>query len=403
MYNLELCISILSKTFGINIFILKDEKIIFDTHSDQNLCHKCPKSIFNSCLKDWIIGKEISEKLHEPYFYLCPLNMTLVIISLDSHGNNKQYDFFCFGPIVIESSKQYFEENIKSLQLSDKEQKNIKQISILNDFQFHNYASIAYFAINGSQNYNVEKTYKTVLLNEEISYNIEVYKKLSHNMDNVFNLENKILHCIQASDRKEVLPLLKRLMSVVHIEESLNIEQIKKKFIQVYYLIHRKSIECEARYENAIKLNKTAMESIHHLHSLEEISAWLIKSINDILDLMEESSKYNNNLLVYKVQKYVEKNYKSTTSLMHITKDLQVSYNYLSNLFNKETNMSFNDYLQTIRIEESKKLLLSSDMALTEIALEVGFSNQSYFTKIFKKMTGLSPGKYRKLKTTQEM
>ena len=56
---------------------------------------------------------------------------------------------------------------------------------------------------------------------------------------------------------------------------------------------------------------------------------------------------------------------------------------------------SFTDYLSRTRIERSIELLRDTDMSLLEIAGLVGFEDQSYFTKVFKKETGLSPKKYR--------
>ncbi len=56
---------------------------------------------------------------------------------------------------------------------------------------------------------------------------------------------------------------------------------------------------------------------------------------------------------------------------------------------------NFVTYVNSIRIEASKKLLLDSSIPLMEVSDRVGFDEQSYFTKVFKKMTGVTPGKYR--------
>ena len=58
-------------------------------------------------------------------------------------------------------------------------------------------------------------------------------------------------------------------------------------------------------------------------------------------------------------------------------------------------SLSFKNYLNTLRIDKSKSLLDNSDIQLVDIAGMVGYEDQSYFTKVFKKLTGISPGKYR--------
>jgi Response regulator containing CheY-like receiver domain and AraC-type DNA-binding domain len=60
--------------------------------------------------------------------------------------------------------------------------------------------------------------------------------------------------------------------------------------------------------------------------------------------------------------------------------------------------MSISDYLQQTRIEYAKELLLNTDQSVSEVANASGYSNLSYFSSIFKKFTGSSPGEYRKLR-----
>ena len=57
--------------------------------------------------------------------------------------------------------------------------------------------------------------------------------------------------------------------------------------------------------------------------------------------------------------------------------------------------MNFREYLAQVRVEESKRLLLSTEFSLADIAVSVGFPDQSYYCKIFKRIVGISPGKFR--------
>ena len=57
--------------------------------------------------------------------------------------------------------------------------------------------------------------------------------------------------------------------------------------------------------------------------------------------------------------------------------------------------VGFREQLNRIRIEESKQLLLNTDYSLADIALAMGFVDQSYFCKVFKRIVGLTPGKFR--------
>jgi AraC-like DNA-binding protein len=86
-----------------------------------------------------------------------------------------------------------------------------------------------------------------------------------------------------------------------------------------------------------------------------------------------------------------------TLSLKQISKELNVHPAYLSREFSKYfEDLSFGDYIRKLRIEKSIHLLHSSAYSLTEIAYLTGFSDQSHFTRIFKKFTGKNPSEYRR-------
>lgn len=74
---------------------------------------------------------------------------------------------------------------------------------------------------------------------------------------------------------------------------------------------------------------------------------------------------------------------------------MHLSKSYLSRIFKEELNCTFTSYTNKLRIEKSKAYLLNDDLSLADIAMLTGFDDQSYFTKVFKKTMGISPGKFR--------
>lgn len=69
---------------------------------------------------------------------------------------------------------------------------------------------------------------------------------------------------------------------------------------------------------------------------------------------------------------------------------------YLSRLFRRETGFSLTDYLVRLRITKAKAELEKTNNRVSDVALNVGYANFSHFSKLFKKMTGLTPQEYRK-------
>jgi YesN/AraC family two-component response regulator len=98
---------------------------------------------------------------------------------------------------------------------------------------------------------------------------------------------------------------------------------------------------------------------------------------------------------IYKSIEYIKRNYMKKVTLDEVAKNSSLSPTYFSRIFKKEMNYSFNNYLNRVRIEMSKKLLLDETIPLVDVSIIVGFEDQSYYSKVFKKITNISPGKYR--------
>lgn len=94
---------------------------------------------------------------------------------------------------------------------------------------------------------------------------------------------------------------------------------------------------------------------------------------------------------------YVLDNYMNEIKTPVMASLCNMSSSYFSRIFNKIMNMNFNDYVNHIRLKEAEKLLVSTDLNITEISNQVGFSTTSYFIKLFKQNKGTSPKQYKKL------
>ena len=90
----------------------------------------------------------------------------------------------------------------------------------------------------------------------------------------------------------------------------------------------------------------------------------------------------------------IEENYGMRLGLDSFADKFRLTPEYLSNLFAKETGMTFSNYLKKVRIEKAKELILTTDMKIYEVACSVGYPDQKYFSKVFKEYTGVSAKQY---------
>lgn len=369
-----------SKTFGnvskFNIFTVKNNGVIFVSKIDRFYCKKC-KYINNTCIKKWSSGGEISAKLVEPYYYLCPLNYTFIICSnytLVDEGAA------IIGPLIVD------EDGTKVIDES---------VDRVNSIELTSHAEVLFAVMNIRTKKDLIVNRKKQILQSELNENVELYQKMSHNYESIFDLENKLINSVSSCNSNESEEIVNRLITVTYIEEGSNIERIKKRFTQTIYLISRSVLEEYMEYKRIEELNLEYMRKLNMIYNREDIYLWLKDSIISLIDEIKNTSSHKNNMVIYKIQKYIKENYTENISLREISEKLNMSYNYLSYLFNNEMDMKFKDYLRKIRINKSMELLENSDFEINRIALDVGYANQSYFTKAFKRETGITPKKYR--------
>ena len=95
------------------------------------------------------------------------------------------------------------------------------------------------------------------------------------------------------------------------------------------------------------------------------------------------------------ITSYVNRNFNTDLSLETLASNFKISSNYHGKLFKKHMNMSYNDYLNTVRIKYACHMISSSRIGIKEIAFSSGYSSTEYFHTVFKKHTGFTPTQYR--------
>lgn len=97
--------------------------------------------------------------------------------------------------------------------------------------------------------------------------------------------------------------------------------------------------------------------------------------------------------------KYVREHYAEPIALKDIAYQIYIHEAYLSKLFNEKMGDGFSSYLNKVRVEEAKKLIMYTDTQLKDVAEKVGFSTYSYFNRVFKQTVGVTPLEFRRKHT----
>ena len=128
---------------------------------------------------------------------------------------------------------------------------------------------------------------------------------------------------------------------------------------------------------------------------LEVIADITLKFMEDVLGEIKISRYKNSKWIISKALYFIENNYEQKISLEDVACELNLSKHYLCNVFKREIGENMSLYINKLRIEKAKQLLLKTDFKIKEIFEDVGFTNQQYFSKVFKKITGMTISQYR--------
>lgn len=122
----------------------------------------------------------------------------------------------------------------------------------------------------------------------------------------------------------------------------------------------------------------------------------LISAEAENLDAGFENYKSNADKIVDEIDCYLKSNLNEDHSIIVICKKFAISQPYLSKIIKKSKNCTYNEYLISLKINEAKQLLKSRpDLLIADVAEVTGFSDQFYFSRVFKNITGKTPSEFR--------
>jgi AraC-like DNA-binding protein len=175
------------------------------------------------------------------------------------------------------------------------------------------------------------------------------------------------------------------------------LRQQKNLFVCATTLATRSAIEGGLDRETAFSLSDLYIQSMERLYSLNDISKLATKMLMDFTERVaavlrsgcsSELSKQVHNFIVAHMDRRI--------STGEVAQTLQVNRSYLCEQFKHDTGKSLNTYITELKINEAKRLLRVTKKPVIVVSDQLGFSSQSYFQNVFKKITGKTPKLYRK-------
>ena len=188
---------------------------------------------------------------------------------------------------------------------------------------------------------------------------------------------------------------LNRLLGEIFFRSNGDLSVIKARVLELLVLLSRSAIEGGADTSQIFAMNNDCFSEIEHFGSVERLSGWLSGIIHRYIRYMFELGDVKHAVTLHRVTGYIRSNYMHKITMDDIAEHVYMSKSHISKVFNEEMGMSVSAYIAKVRVEKCCRLLRDPHLSLAEIAGLTGFDDQSYFSKQFKAMTGMSPKKFR--------
>jgi Response regulator containing CheY-like receiver domain and AraC-type DNA-binding domain len=209
-------------------------------------------------------------------------------------------------------------------------------------------------------------------------------------------IEQRLQKMMIQGDKTGARDLINQLLGVLFFHTTGDLKHIKERATELIVLFSRASIEGGADAHRIFGQSRDFRQEMDGLETLDELSVYLTSVFYRFVGYVFDFRRFEHSDIIFKAVNYMRENLSERVTLEDLALKVNLSRSYLSTIFKQELGSTFTDYINVMRIEKSKEYLLNTSLSLVEIADLVGYSDQSYFTKKFAKLAGMSPGQYRK-------
>ncbi len=211
-----------------------------------------------------------------------------------------------------------------------------------------------------------------------------------------FNSLSAITGALRAGDRHQAMLALDDFLGHVLLSSNGNLEKAKAGMLIMLSALLRENVERGVQWHTTMSRFEQQMVEVQAFTDVESLCFWIEKII------LEQSGTTRLELtsdlkesLSDKILVWMRKKFRESVTIADAAADVGASMSSIIHRLKEETDRTFNQHLTAMRISEAKRLLAYTDFSLGEICNSCGFSDQSYFTKVFKKHINLTPREFR--------
>ncbi|HEX3028566.1 MAG TPA: response regulator transcription factor [Clostridia bacterium] len=289
------------------------------------------------------------------------------------------------------SSKKSFYEKVV--------QECLQELGLMKIDYFFTWGSIEndYWLIQRSYLNAFELQQYSIILpkNSILDYNLIQKNPEKDKLDDLISI-NEISRFIRSKDKNALYLYIDKIFTCIKSFEGVTPSMLKNLSVELLFSITNCTRIISLGKKSLINELDFSFTDLNKMQSIEDITDFIKAASSKLIDLTSE--KYEKmSPLVRRLIHYISEHYSDDISLKTLSLQLNTNPNYLGKLFKDETSEYFSDYVNRIRIEKAKELLLCPANMTKDIAVQVGYNDVNYFYRAFKKYAEMAPSEFRDL------
>ncbi|MGL6173737.1 MAG: helix-turn-helix transcriptional regulator [Cellulosilyticaceae bacterium] len=208
--------------------------------------------------------------------------------------------------------------------------------------------------------------------------------------------EKEIIYYIYQGDWKRALKSLMEISeSFVEKTSDSHLINFKNLILTLNGMIRYALINYSIDIQRVRQVTTKVCSQVNQADKMAELQFELKEMIVDYCELVNDMKNNSYSQVVLGATRHIRFNFDKEITLKGLAEQLYVHPNYLSRKFKEETGSQMSDYINQVRIEQSQLLLNNPMLTITDIAYRVGYKDEKYFSKVFKKYVQKTPSEYR--------
>ena len=231
---------------------------------------------------------------------------------------------------------------------------------------------------------------------QKIAGFLEDLKKSNRDVSRqILDKQEEIIQKVKLGDTTGAREILNEFLGTIFFESGMNFDILKVRVIELVVMISRAAIAAGVDAAELLGLNYSYLTELNKVSDLDDLLQKLASVLENFISKVSRVKERKKTIRVNTMRDFIHQNFTRRLAARDIAAAAGLSVSRALHLFKDETGQSVSCYINRMKIDYGKYLLLNTETSLADLAGELGFYDQSHFTRMFKSFEKMTPSNYR--------